>query len=108
MMRQEKLKIVVARQLAPTLAVLFLGLCVVVLILFLQNKQLKQDSSNKTDQEVDRLVEKVNELILLPDGEVPTVATVSDPEQLKDQPFFAHAEVGYKVLLYTQAKKAIL
>ena len=50
----------------------------------------------------------VSRLIVLPEGEEPTIATVTDPEKLKDQPFFARAKPGDKVLLYTQAKKAYL
>lgn len=58
--------------------------------------------------EVGNIVEEVGALIMLPDGETPTVATVTEPEKLKDQAFFAHAKVGDKVLLYTIAKKAYL
>ena len=53
------------------------------------------------------IIQKVGRLILLPE-ERPTVATVSNPEQLKDQPFFAHAKAGDKVLVYSIAKKVYL
>ncbi len=53
------------------------------------------------------LVAQIGRLILLPDEE-PTVATVSDPNALKNQPFFAKAKKGDRLLLYTTAKKAIL
>ena len=40
--------------------------------------------------------------------ETPTIATVSDPEALKNQAFFVDAKKGYKVLIYSNAKKAFL
>ena len=48
------------------------------------------------------------EFIVLPEDEQPTIATVSDPEVLKGQPFFAKAKKGFKVLIYANAKKSIL
>lgn len=54
------------------------------------------------------LVETVGKLINLPEGEKPTVATVTDLNKLKSQSFFANAAVGDKVLVYFQAKKAYL
>lgn len=54
------------------------------------------------------LIDIVGKLMVLPTGEMPTIATVDDPSKLKDQPFFASAKKGDRVLLYTQAKKIIL
>ena len=61
-----------------------------------------------TKQEVDWLQEKVGKLMQLPSDEVPSTATVLDKDKLKDQAFFANAENGDKILIYTKAKKAIL
>ncbi len=58
--------------------------------------------------EVKSVVELIGAHIVLPQGEEPTVATVSSLEQLEGQPFFENAKVGHKVLIYTKAKKAIL
>ncbi len=76
--------------------------------LYNQVRILKQDPQAMARQESEALVSKVGKLIKLPEGEAPTVATVSDAEALKDQPFFASAVVGDKVLIYTTAKKAFL
>lgn len=69
---------------------------------------LQQNPNKATQNEVNKLVAQVGKLIVLPEGETPTLATVADPEKLKDQPFFAKAKTGDKVLIYTNAKKAIL
>ncbi|MEK7561272.1 MAG: hypothetical protein AAB541_00205 [Patescibacteria group bacterium] len=58
--------------------------------------------------QVSEAVANVGRLVDLPSGETPTLATVNDPAKLKDQAFFANAKVGDQVLIYTQAKKAIL
>lgn len=55
-----------------------------------------------------QLIADVAKLIALPANETPTVATVADPSKLKDQPFFANAQVGDKVLIYTASHKAVL
>ncbi len=64
--------------------------------------------SNIAKKEIDSLVSKVSKLYLLPAGEEPTVATVSDPEVLKDQSFFTQSQKGDKVLIYTKVGRAIL
>jgi len=58
--------------------------------------------------EADRLVASVGKLITLPTDEKPTIATVTDIEKVKDQPFFKNAKNGDKVLIYTKAQKAII
>lgn len=71
-----------------------------------QIKKLKAPQE-QAKAEVNKLVEQVGKLITLP-SETPTVATVTDVNKLKNQPFFAKAQNGDKVLIFTQAKKAIL
>ena len=103
---------------------LILLLCLVSALVW-QNKKLRQKqavivSAVKSSEAIkiveekqvannDKLVlENVSKLVILPPDEQPTIATVADLDKLKDQPFFAKAEVGDKVLVYTKGKKAIL
>lgn len=67
-----------------------------------------QDPETVAADEVSQLATKVGQLIKLPQDEVPTVATVVDADKLRDQPFFADAQDGDRVLMYAEASKAIL
>jgi hypothetical protein len=69
---------------------------------------LLQNPKASANAEVKDLIDKVGKLIELPSGETPTIATVADVTKLAGQPFFALAKNGDKVLIYTQAKEAIL
>ncbi len=59
-------------------------------------------------EEMESVRSIISNYMELPQGENPTIATVVDKQKLADQPFFTHAENGDKVLIYTNARKAIL
>jgi len=60
-------------------------------------------------QETAALVAKVKRLIVLPEDEEPTVASILDAEGLaKDQPFYKDSHNGDKVIIYVKAQKAII
>jgi hypothetical protein len=94
--------------LVPILAVLFLLSAGAVVYLYREIQTLKNNPQAIAQEEVADLIAKVGELIVLPDDETPTVATVAEREKLQDQAFFARAKNGDKVLIYTNTKKAIL
>lgn len=73
-----------------------------------KTQALLQNPAAAQQEEVKQLVAKVGKLMVLPQNETPTVATVSDKNKLKDQPFFQKAENGDKLLIYAKAAKAIL
>lgn len=70
--------------------------------------QAQSDPEEAAKKEAATILDAAARLIVLPEGETPTVATVKDPEKLKNQLFFANAKAGDKVLIYSQARKAIL
>jgi len=95
--------------------VIFLSFLVIIIIsisaagfFFWKWNTLRNDPAISGVEESKDLVEEIGRMILLPEGELPTVATVTDPAALSNQPFFANSQIGYKVLVYSLAKKAIL
>lgn len=79
-------------------------------IFYIKNKTntLETDIALDAKKQAQDIVEKVGKLIVLPKDETPTIATISDPEKLKGQAFFAKAKIGDNVLIYTASKKAYL
>ncbi len=73
-----------------------------------QEKQRLSDPQEAARQETQRTKEQVAKLIDVPQGEDPTIASVVDASKLSNQSFFKNAKNGDKVLMYAQAKKAIL
>ncbi len=61
-----------------------------------------------SDAELHAIVDDVEDLMLLPDDETPTLATVSDMHALEGQEFFKNAQEGDKVLMYLRSRRAII
>jgi hypothetical protein len=70
--------------------------------------RLLQNPDQAAQVEAKKLLGKVGEIVVLPENEIPTIATVADPSALVDQPFFEGAKIGDKVLIFSVAKKAVL
>lgn len=66
------------------------------------------DPQQAAKDEATRIKDLVAQLADVPNDEVPTVATVNDASKLQSQAFFAKAQNGDKVLIFTKAKKAYL
>lgn len=77
-------------------------------------RQVKEERDKLSDPQAaaqeatQKLLNEVGAIVAIPEGETPTVATVSDASKLQSQAFFAKSENGDKVLIFTQAKRAIL
>lgn len=97
------------RKIPPYFMILAMSAAVGTAFYFRQEAETLKDRTTVIAQdETKQLLASISKLIVLPEDETPTIATVSDPEALKGQPFFARAKTGDKVLIYAKAKKAIL
>ncbi len=77
-------------------------------ILGAQFEALRKDPQMFAKEDIKNLVDKLTKLVVLPDGEEPVVATVTDKDKLKDQPVFAKADNGDKIVIYSKAQKAYI
>ena len=71
-------------------------------------QELLRDPAAAAQEETRLLVEKIDRHILVPKGETPIIAKVTDTKQLAGNPFFAQAQTGDVMVIFSQAKKAIL
>ena len=105
---QPKPKKTVNKLVITLLVLLLLASVGAAAFFYLQWAKYKNNPNKVSEDDLQQTIDEIGQLIVLPTGEKPTVATVSDPEKLKDQPFFAHAKTGDKVLFYQNARKAYL
>ena len=71
-------------------------------------RALKNNPNAQVQKEAEDLLAQVAQIYLIPTGEEPTIATVSDPNALKNQSFFTQSQKGDKVLIFTKAGRAVL
>ena len=106
----DKLLNMASKRSVPIVILLTLILIAIVFIaghFYLKVRKLETTIYNNQNTS-SSLLDQVSKLIILPQDEQPTIATVTSLDQLKNQPFFANAQIGDKVIIYTNAKKAIL
>lgn len=96
---------------------IILGIILVLILLgigiyfygeYQKNQNLLKNPTLAAQVEAQTLISELEKLMVLPKDEQPTIATVSDVNKLKEQPFFAKAQNGYKVIIYPKSQKAIL
>jgi len=85
-----------------------LVLAIVAAFLFKEYQDIKKTPETVAKATSQRIIEKVSNLYLLPGNEDPTVAKIEDKSKLGGQDFFKAAENGDYLLVYTNAKVALL
>ena len=58
--------------------------------------------------QISSLISEVGDKMVIPKGETPTIATVTDITKLENQPFFRNAQNGDKVMIFGSTNMAIL
>ncbi|HSR89560.1 MAG TPA: hypothetical protein VLK22_04200 [Candidatus Udaeobacter sp.] len=91
------------------LGILVISLGSASLVFYKRAKDLASDPQKVSQEQNKKTIAAVGKLVILPEGELPIIATVTDPDKVKtQQAFFAKASQGDKILIYTQARKAIM
>ncbi len=114
MVKKEKRAIhsIFRRRRIPTILVWLLILVVVAGAAYYfgqrRNAQSSSKPAAKAQQENQTVIAQVGKLMLLPQDEQPTIATVSDKSKLGNQDFFKNAEDGDEILVYPNAQLAII
>ena len=87
------------------ITILFVLLVAAVAYLFWQNYQLRSpDYQSKLQAQVnDKLVQEVSSIVLLPEDEEPTIASITNADELRsaNQEFYQDAQNGDKILFYS-------
>ena len=101
------------KKIIPGLIFLIVGIVLGAGALFAWNLYVVKTPSTAATQaqqaEVNAILAKVGALIILPTGEEPVVATITDAASLvKDQVFYKGAKNGDVVIVYQKAAKAIV
>lgn len=79
-----------------------------------QYQKLKNENARLSNPEEsakaekDKVKKQVEKLVDTPKDEEPIIATVTDVDKLKSQPFYANAQNNDKALFYEKSKRAIL
>lgn len=60
------------------------------------------------DYDEKMILEALEKHLVLPANEHPTVATIANADELREQPFFTGARTGQVVIIYIKAKRVIL
>lgn len=91
--------------------IIFLFIIIIVFLIgyfYFKINKFKNQTNIDNAKEIKQLISKINQIYLSPEGEIPTVATVTDPEVLKEKLFFTLAQKGDKVFIYSHFGKAVL
>jgi hypothetical protein len=89
-------------------ALLIAVLLIIIGFLFIKYNKASNDPQSAAKATTKRIVERVGSIYDLPTDEEPTVAQVQDKAKLQGQVFFAKAQNGDYILVYSKNKLAMI
>ncbi len=96
------------RKRLPWIIVIILAVASVFLFFQYQQAKTKLNTTETGTSQSADLIKRVSKLVIVPANETPTIATVVHADKLRSQSFFASAQDGDKVLVFSKEKQAIL
>lgn len=103
-----RLSFLTHKSLRIVIILLIIGLAAAAFYFYRQYDQIKKNPNAQAQEEIKRVTRVISKFISLPADEEPSLATITDIEKLKDQPFFKGAKNGDKLIIYNKTAKAIL
>ena len=76
--------------------------------LYQQNKKLATNPQAAVQEQIQQVVDRVSKLMVLPADETPTIVTIANTNEIKNQPFFANTKPGDQVLMYPNAQRVVI
>ncbi len=102
-------QITVSKALATRIAVAAVVVIILVVsLVIVMSKDDKKPTEVQKQDETQQIVGVIDQFMILPTDETPTLLNVSEVEKLQSQSFFKSAQNGDRILLYAKAGKAIL
>lgn len=90
---------------------LFIFICLfsfLILYKYIEYKNLLKNSNNLIKIESQKILSNVGEMFLLPKDEIPTIATITDKNQLEKSDFYKQTDNGDKLIIYSKNQLAIV
>jgi hypothetical protein len=89
-------------------AIISISVSIFFFLQYQKSQALLKNPADAAKVENKDIAKKIALLVDVPLNEEPTVAAVSDADKLREQPFFAKAKNGDRVVFYASTKRAIL
>ncbi|MFC1622063.1 hypothetical protein ACFL13_01625 [Patescibacteria group bacterium] len=95
-------KILAKVDIRESVVLLLLVLLVFTTVLYFREKMKMERLSNMSNLEIEKVIEKVGKLIILPRDPMPSVAIINDVKKLREggSGFYENASNGDKLLIY--------